>query len=123
EVETQEVHWLWQKRIPLGKITLLDGDPGMGKSMLAINLAARVSSGLPMPDGTPGPQGGVIVIAPEDGAADTPRPRLEAAGGHPSRVLLLTLVPGLDTHQMALVDPPFSLPHHLQPLERAIAPT
>ena len=64
QVETQPVHWLWDKRIPLGKITLLDGDPGMGKSLLAIDLAARVSSGLPMPDGTPGPQGGVILIAP-----------------------------------------------------------
>jgi len=76
QVEAQPVHWLWQKRIPLGKITLLDGDPGMGKSLLAIDLAARVSSGLPMPDGTPGPQGGVIMIAPEDGAGDTLRPRL-----------------------------------------------
>ena len=55
QIETQEVHWLWHKRIPLGKITLLDGDPGMGKSMLALSLAASVSSGRPMPAGTPGP--------------------------------------------------------------------
>jgi len=89
QVETQPVHWLWHKHLPLGKITLLDGDPGMGKSLLALDLAARVSSGLPMPDGTPGQQGGVILIAPEDGAADTLNPRLQAAGGDPSRVLLL----------------------------------
>ncbi len=120
QVEAQEVHWLWHKRIPLGKLTLLDGDPGMGKSMLALNLAARVSSGLPMPDGTPGPQGGVILIAPEDGAGDTLRPRLEAAGGDPSRVLLLNTVPGLDTQKMALVDRPFSLSHDLELLEKAI---
>src|SRR5438876_5775373 len=87
-----------RKLIPLGKITLLDGDPGMGKSLLALDLAARVSSGRPMPDGTPGPQGGVILIAPEDDAGDTLRPRLQAAGGDPSRVLLLTTVPGFDTH-------------------------
>jgi AAA domain len=123
QVEAQPVHWLWDKRIPLGKITLLDGDPGMGKSMLAIDLAARVSSGLPMPDGTPGPQGGVIVIAPEDDAGDTLRPRLETAGGDPSRVLLLNLVPGLDTHKMALVDRPFSLSHDLELLEKAIERT
>jgi hypothetical protein len=48
EVETQQVDWLWQRRIPLGKITLLDGDPGMGKSLLAINIAACVSTGQPM---------------------------------------------------------------------------
>src|SRR2546426_355266 len=120
QVEAQPVHWLWDKRIPLGKITLLDGDPGMGKSLLALDLAARVSSGLPMPDGTPGPQGGVILIAPEDDAGDTLRPRLQAAGGDPSRVLLLTSVPGLETHKMALVDRPFSLSHDLELLERAI---
>jgi len=69
EVQTQEVHWLWERRIPLGKITILDGDPGMGKSLLATSLAACVSTGRPMPDGTPGRQGGVILIAPEDGVA------------------------------------------------------
>ncbi|SRR6266568_819116 len=85
-----------RKLIPLGKITLLDGDPCMGKSMLALNLAASVSSVRPMPDGTPSPQGGVILIAPEDGAADTLKPRLEAAGGDPSCVLLLNTVESLD---------------------------
>jgi hypothetical protein len=54
EVEKQQINWLWQRRIPLGKITLLDGDPGVGKSLLAITIAACVSTGRPMPDGTPG---------------------------------------------------------------------
>src|SRR6266516_4648624 len=123
EIETQEVHWLWDKRLPLGKITLLDGDPGMGKSLLAINLAACVSTGQPMPDGTPGKQGGVILIAPEDGAADTLRPRLEAAGGDPSQVLLLNRVEGLDTKKRAVIDRPFSLAHDLSLLEKAIKRT
>ncbi len=123
EIETQPVHWLWEKRIPLGKITILDGDPGMGKSLLALNLAARVSSGRPMPDGTPGQQGGVILIAPEDGAADTLKPRLQAAGGDPSHVLLLNTVEGLDTKKMAIVDRPFSLAHDLELLEKAIKRT
>ena len=39
-VKAQQIDWLWQRRIPLGKITILDGDPGMGKSLLAINIAA-----------------------------------------------------------------------------------
>ena len=77
EIKTQEVRWLWENRIPLGKITILEGDPAMGKSLLAINIAARVSTGQSMPDDTPGKQGGVILIAPEDGAGDTLRPRLK----------------------------------------------
>src|SRR5438270_3253713 len=62
EVETQQVDWLWQRRIPLGKITILDGDPGMGKSLLSIFIAACVSTGQPMPDGAPTKQGKVILI-------------------------------------------------------------
>ncbi len=123
EIEAQEVRWLWEKRIPLGKITILDGDPGMGKSLLAINIAACVSAGHPMPDGTPGIQGGVILIAPEDGAGDTLRPRLEAAGGDPSQVLLLNLVEGLDAKKVRVNDRPFSLSHDLEVLEAEIKRT
>src|SRR6266571_4958982 len=108
---------------PLRRQSILNRAPGMGKSLLAINLAARVSSGRPMPDGTPGPQGGVILIAPEDGAADTLKPRLQAAGGDPSHVLLLNTVEGLDTKKMAIVDRPFSLAHDLELLEKAIKRT
>jgi AAA domain-containing protein len=89
EVETHQIEWLWQGRIPLGKITILDGDPGMGKSLIAMNIVACVTTGQPMPDGTPGIQGGAIIIAPEDSAADTIKPRLEAAGVDPLQVLLL----------------------------------
>ena len=123
EVETQEVHWLWEKRVPLGKITLLDGDPGMGKSLLAINLAACISTGRPMPDGTPAKQGGVILVAPEDGAADTLRPRLEAAGGDPSHVLLMNIIEDLDAKKVKVSDRPFSLSHDLEKLEGAIKRT
>jgi hypothetical protein len=73
-------------------VTTLDGDPGLGKSLLTLDLAARVTTGRPMPDGSPGVQGSVVLIAPEDGAADTIKPRIEAAGGDPSRIRLLNLV-------------------------------
>ncbi len=63
EIKTQQIDWLWQRRIPLGKITILDGDPGMGKSLLAINIAACISTGRPMPDDTPGRQGSIILEA------------------------------------------------------------
>src|SRR5205823_8456794 len=106
EVETQEITWLWEKRIPRGKITILDGDPGMGKSLIAAHIAACVSTGRPMPDGTPGKQGRVILIAPEDGAEDTLKPRLEAAGGDPSQVLLLNTVESLDVKRVEICERP-----------------
>jgi hypothetical protein len=93
DVTPERVSWLWKDRIPLGKITVLDGDPGLGKSTLALDLAARVTTGRPMPDGSQGRLGDVWLLSAEDGAADTILPRLEAAGGAPARVQLLEGIP------------------------------
>jgi len=120
EIETHPIEWLWHCRIPLGKITILDGDPGIGKSLIAINIAACVSAGHLMPDGTPGIQGGVIMIAPEDSPADTIKPRLEAIGGNPSHVLLLDTVERFDAKRMGMFNYPFSLSQDLQDLEMTI---
>jgi RecA-family ATPase len=120
EVDTQEITWLWEKRIPRGKITVLDGDPGMGKSLIAAHIAACVSTGRPMPDGTPTRQGGVILIAPEDSPEETLKPRLEAAGGDPSQVLLLNTVEDLDAKRRKIYDRPFSLAQDLDLLENTI---
>jgi AAA domain-containing protein len=92
DIKSEQLQWLWEKRIPRGKLTILDGDPGLGKSLLALDLAARITTGRPMPDGTPGLQGSVVLIAPEDGITDTIKPRVEAAGGDPSRIRLLNFV-------------------------------
>src|SRR5260221_390180 len=102
EVKTQQIDWLWQRRIPLGKITILDGDPGMGKSLLAINIAACISTGRPMPDDTPGRQGSTILIAPEASAEDTLKPRMEAAGGGPSKMVLLNTTKDFDAKRLAI---------------------
>src|SRR5436190_13837797 len=67
----QPVRWLWRKRLPLAGITLLDGDHGCGKTLLALQIAACVSSGSPMPDGTSTIQGGVVIIAPHTDATTT----------------------------------------------------
>jgi hypothetical protein len=113
EVECERVSWLWQGRIPLGKITVLDGDPGLGKSTLALDLAARVTRGASMPDDSSGMDGGVVILTAEDGLGDTVRPRLEAAGGDPTRVLALqTIGTGDDERPVSLAD--------LQALEQAI---
>ena len=51
-VESEKLDWLWEKRIPRGELTILDGDPGLGKSLITLDLAARITTGRPMPDGT-----------------------------------------------------------------------
>jgi len=55
QVVAQPVNWLWPGRLPLGKLVLMDGDPDLGKSLLALDLCARLSTGRPFPDGQPGP--------------------------------------------------------------------
>lgn len=80
------VTWVWPGRLPGGKISVLDGDPSVGKSTMAVDWAARVSTGTPWPDGSPCVAGDVLVMSAEDGLADTIRPRLDAAGGDADRV-------------------------------------
>jgi len=91
DVTPERIAWLWHGRVALGKVGLIDGDPGDGKSTLTIDIAARVSTGREMPDGTPGlpAPAGVVLLSAEDGLADTVRPRLDAAGGDASRVVAL----------------------------------
>lgn len=92
DVEAQQVSWLWAGRIPMGRITLLVGKPGEGKSFLMLDLAGRLSRGLSWPDGMPCKKGHVLLITAEDGAADTIRPRLDACGADVRRVHLLSAV-------------------------------
>jgi AAA domain len=120
---SRPVNWLWQDRIPLTALTLLEGDPGIGKSLLALDLAARVSTGSPMPDGTPGKQGKVVLVAPHDNARHTITPRLQAAGGDPSQVFLLTTVLDVDPKNGQLFNRPFSLSDDQNLLEKIITRT
>ena len=87
DIAPEAITWLWPGRIPLGKLTLLSGDPGLGKSFLALDVAARVSTGASWPDGAPGGEpGDVIVASAEDGTADTIIPRLRALDANLCRV-------------------------------------
>ncbi len=93
EVEPERVAWLWEGRIPLGKVTIVDGDPGLGKSTLVEGeMAAHVTTGTPWPDGTPCPAGSVVMLTAEDGLGDTIRPRLDAHGADTNRVLCFEAV-------------------------------
>ena len=90
DVVAREVVWLWKDRIPMGRISLLAGQPGCGKSFISTDIAARVTRGAAFPDGAPCPAGSVLMIAGEDDPADTIRPRLDAHEADAGKVQLLT---------------------------------
>jgi putative DNA primase/helicase len=86
QVHPEKVRWLWDPRIPLGKLTIFAGDPGKGKSLVTLYVAARLSRGGTFPDGAHCGVGDSIFLSAEDDAADTIRPRLDAAGADVSRI-------------------------------------
>ena len=89
-VNAREVDWLWYPYIPFGKITLIQGDPGDGKTMLALNIAALLSNGSPMPDSDRKIDcTRIIYQSAEDGAEDTIKPRLVSAGADCSRIAFI----------------------------------
>lgn len=107
QVAPECVEWLWTGRLPRGKVTLLEGDPDEGKSCLAIDLAARLTTGRPLPgDVAPLLACGVVFVTAEDGLADTIRPRFDAAGGDATRVCTFPLdeLPILDTRGLAKIE-------------------
>lgn len=118
-VSSKPLTWLWPGRIPLGHLTLLDAAPGCGLSLFALTLAACVSSGSPLPDGTSTQQGSVILFAPYDSASDTIKPRLQAAGGDPARILLLSPLVEDASHALARTRS-FAFPHNLDYLASII---
>ena len=86
ELTPMETEWLWHLRIPRGELTIVDGDPSVNKSSLLMDLAARVSTGREMPDGTAGTLGGVLLLSAEDSLQKTVLQRLQAAEADTSRI-------------------------------------
>ena len=112
----EPVRWAWAGHMPLGAITVIDGDPGDGKSVLTCELAARWSSHLRMPDGSANPFDGpvnVIMVCAEDHLKATVAPRLRAHGADMSRMHLINM----GNEEGA----PFSLGVNLGDLEEVIA--
>ena len=87
EIQMREVKWLWYPYIPFGKLTIIQGDPGEGKTTFALRLAAACSTGRPMPGMESLSPFNVIYQSAEDGLEDTIKPRLTEAGADQERVI------------------------------------
>lgn len=93
DIQAKPIHWLWHGRIARGKVSMLAGNPGLGKSQVAASMAAIVTTGGTWPvDKTRCDRGSVVILSAEDDPADTIRPRLEAVGADLSRVFILDAV-------------------------------
>ncbi|HXI43536.1 MAG TPA: AAA family ATPase [Bryobacteraceae bacterium] len=87
DIAAKPVHWLWPGRIARGKLTIIAGNPGLGKSQITASIAAVVTKGGRWPvDGERCEPGTVLFLSAEDDPADTLRPRLEAAGADLRRI-------------------------------------
>ncbi len=122
DVKPEPVKWLWPSRFAIGKLTLLAGDPGLGKSFITLDMAARVSKGDGWPDfpASTGRPGGVVLLNAEDDLADTIRPRLDAAGADVSRIKALVAVKHFDFEAGGEKQHPFNLTQDLAALEQAV---
>lgn len=80
-VQAEEVDWLWYPYLPLGKVSLLEGDPGLGKSWFTMALASYISQGKKLPGNKERIKGKVLLMSAEDGLGDTIRPRLDILDG------------------------------------------
>ncbi|WJF91158.1 AAA family ATPase [Paraburkholderia bonniea] len=90
DLKPEPVHWLWNGWLSMGKLHILAGAPGQGKTTIAIGFAATVTSGGRWPDGSCCSTGNVLIWSGEDDPADTLLPRLLAAGADVSRVFFVT---------------------------------
>ena len=86
EIETEKTEWIWPGYIPAGKLTLIAGDPGMGKSTMVGDIISRISRGTYLPSGQRGVTGTSLIASAEDSAEDTIIPRLIACGANLSKV-------------------------------------
>ena len=117
EVKPGKVEWLWENRMPQGKLTMLDGDPDLGKSLLTLEIAARVSKGEPLPGNGVGVSGGVVILTAEDGLADTVVLRLIAAGADRGRIVALPYAPEYAS-QKTVSNIPVDIPTIMEAIER-----
>jgi hypothetical protein len=118
DVKAEKVEWLWPDRVAMGKLSLLAGDPGVGKSFLSLYMAANVSQGRPWIDcqSKDNPAGQALILSAEDGTADTVLPRLESCEANVHRIHVIEGVARAETDGPDM----FSMERDLRHLEKAI---
>ena len=89
DIEVEAISWLWYPFIPYGKVTIIQGDPGEGKTTLVLQIIARLTRGESIIDDKEKPPINVIYQTAEDGLADTIKPRLLSADADCSKVLVI----------------------------------
>jgi hypothetical protein len=90
DIMPERIDWLWPGRLAIGKLTILAGEPGLGKSQVAIYIASTVTRGNNWIGADDRPRRArVLMLSAEDGLADTVRPRFDAAGGDASMVSVI----------------------------------
>jgi hypothetical protein len=115
DVAPEKVTWLWEGWLPRGKLSLLGGHPGDGKSTLTTALAATLSTGGHWPDGSQAPLGSTLFLLAEDALGDTVRPRLDQHGANVERIEAVEMIRHEDGREQL-----FSLSEHLEMLEERI---
>jgi len=122
DVKAELLEWLWAPYIPLGKVTLLIGDPDLGKSLLTTTIAAFVSTAREWPIGSPEcKQGSVILLSAEDDVADTIRPRLEASQADLTQIHTLAMIVDYEKDLKRLQERSFSLTKDISALDDVLS--
>jgi putative DNA primase/helicase len=112
-IQSKPIAWIWEGYLAEGKLTSLPGEPGDGKSLISVDLAARVATGRDFPDGSKNILGpaDVLILTEEEDPEDTIKPRYLAAGGDPSKIHMVKVNEG---------DSLFALEDHLKELAEKI---
>lgn len=115
DLKPEAVHWLWNGWLAAGKMHILGGAPGTGKTTISMALAATITSGGRWPDGTRTQVGNVVIWSGEDDPADTLVPRLALSGADLSRVYFISEVSDGNEGR------PFDPAKDMEPLRRKLA--
>lgn len=116
DIQPEPINWLWDGWLARGKFHILAGAPGTGKTTLALSIAASVTQGSRLPDGTKAQAGNVLIWSGEDDPKDTLAPRLMASGAEMSRIHFLGSVTQADGTRRA-----FDPSRDIEPLRDAMA--
>jgi putative DNA primase/helicase len=114
DIEVKPISWVWPGWLARGKMHIIGGQPGVGKTSLALLMAAAVTTGGRWPDGTAAAKGKVVIWSGEDDPADTIVPRLAASGADCERVFVVENV--IENGEKRAFDPA----RDIEPLSRAI---